>query len=442
MPQLSDLVGKRKFVKKEYRPWDLSGSGTVDGKDKSSEPAKSEAIPAVTEPTEPVKSEVAPILNNSVPEEKLAIIEQSVQEILSSQAYTGNKSGNDLGNIQVTTEKQPDNIKVTKPKQRDNIRVTTREHLSNALDNITGNAEGLAYLIDSVKKLAGIQKNIFLYVINVCSARGALDTGNILSADLANAANCSIGSAKTSLIRLVEKHLVLRLQGKASRGGHMVLGITKEIQSAAIQAQQALFNPLKMSQTDNATGNTTNNMGSYSSSIYKNNITTSLPDEWRRINFQLLSHIGFSETQLKQLHDSNNTSPEVVQDAINRFAHSLEYNDKTKAYGEPLSVLMGVLRKGQRWVEPNYVPPKDLALRQLLDEKRKQKEQRDAMVKELLELEFPEWRKNLSDEQVKQIVPENILKVNLVPAITATLRTYFYENVLVPRFEEESGVLA
>lgn len=434
MPQLSDLVGKRKFVKKEYRPWDLSGSGTVDGKDQPVEEAKAEATPVVIEPTKPVKSETTPAAAIPVPEENIAIIEQIVQKENESPTIIDNESGNDLGNKQVTNEKQPDNIKVTKPKQRDNVQVTIREHTSNAWDNNTGNAEGLAYLIDSIKKLSGIQKNIFLYVINVCSARGSLDTGNILSVDLANAANCSIGSAKMSLIRLIEKQLVIRLQGKASRGGHMVLGITKEIQSAAIQAQQALFNPFKMSHTDNITGNTISNIGSYSSSIYKNNITTTaLPDEWKQINFYSLEHIGFSETQIKQLHDSKMTSPDIVQDAINKFAYSLEYNDKVKAYSDPLNVLMGVLRKGQRWNEPNYVPPKELALRQLMDEKRKEKERLDAMIKELVDLEFPEWRKNLSEDQIKQIVPEDVRKTNLSAAIQSVLRIYFIDNIVTPK---------
>jgi len=73
------------------------------------------------------------------------------------------------------------------------------------------------------------------------------------------------------------------------------------------------------------------------------------------------------------------------------------------------------------------VSPKELALRQILEEKRKQKEQHDAMVKELVDLEFPEWRKKLTDEQVKQIVPIDTLKANISLAITAALRTYFVE---------------
>ena len=421
MPQLSDLVEKRKFVKKEYRPWDLSGTGTVDGKEKLAEPVRT----PVTHAIELIESE-----------EKQVTIEPSILISAIEQVNQGNETGNITSNKRVTIKEQSENIQITQQKQQDNIKVTIREHSSNVLNNITSNTEGLAYFIDSIKKLTGIQKNIFFYIINVCSARGALDTGNILSADLANAANCSIGSAKTSLIRLLDKHLILRLQGKASRGGHMVLGITKEIQAATIQAQQALFNPLKMSVTDNITGNITNNNSSYSSSIYKNNnTTTSLPDEWKKINIELLHHIGFSETQLRQLHSSNMTTPEIVQEAINLFAYSLEHNDKVKAYGDPLNVLMGVLRKGQRWNEPNYISPKELALRKMLDEKRKRKEQYDAMIKELVELEFPDWKKKLTENEVKQIVPADILKMNMISATQAALRTYFIENVLLPKLD-------
>jgi hypothetical protein len=420
MPQLSDLVEKRKFIKKEYRPWDLSGTGTVDGKEIINQSIGPEATTAIA-PQLPV-----------IPEKNVPI--KGWPSIDATTIQATEISDNKTGNNQVTTKKQPGNIKITTKKQPDNIKVTTREHTNNVLDNNTGNIEELAYLIESIKKLSGIQKNIFFYIINICSARGVLDTGNVLSSDLANTANCTVGSAKTSLIRLIEKRLILRLQGKASRGGHMLLGITKEIQAASIQAQQILFNPLKMIKTDNITGNITNNILAYSSSIYKNT-TTSLPEEWKKINFELLGPIGFSETQLCQLHDSNMTSPEIVQDAINRFAYSLQHSDKVKAYTDPLNVLMGVLRKGQRWNEPNYVTPKEIALRQMLEEKRNQKEQFDAMVKELIELEFPDWKRKLTEEQIKQMVPADTLKTNLTPAIHSALRVYFTENILLPRLE-------
>jgi hypothetical protein len=433
MPQLSELIGKQKFVKKEYRPWDLSGKGTVDGKDTLN---------------------VSPLnQKNSIDAEKHSISNEQIatdQQPETVQVHpvtkktydkTGNKLGNNTGNKEVTNRQQRDNKQVTNRQQRDNKQVTNRQQpgniTGNVTDNVTGNTEWQIYLVDTIKKLSGIQKSIFYYIINICSARNALETGNVLSSDLANAANCSVGSAKTSLVRLLEKHLVLRLPGKACRGGHMVLGMTTEIQAAAIQAHHALFNPPKMTFSDNNTGNNTGNTPPYSSSSYKNNTTTTvLPEEWQKINFETLKHIGFSETQLRQLFDSNMTGPELVQDALNRFAYSLQHSIKVKAYNDPLNVLMGVLRKGQRWVEPNYVPPKELALRQLLEEKRKQKEQQELMIKELVELEFPDWRRKLTEDEIKMIVPDDIRKTNLTAAVTSTLRTYFVEKILLPKLEE------
>lgn len=437
MPQLSDLVQKRKFVKKEYRPWDLSGTGTVDGKEAD--------IHTLSEGTAAAPVETKPDLIG-----KLAVKQASVTPTNSinqdTSVETGNDLGNKLDNNKVTNRQPTGNIRVTNNELIGNIQVSIREQTDNEIGNELGNKNDLAYLIKAAKKLTGIQKNIFYYVINICSARESLETGILFSNDLARAANCTVGSVKTSLIRLIEKQLMLRLEGKPSRGGHLILGITKEIQVAAIQAQQALFKPPKGLLTGNEMGNELDNNSYYSSSSSNNNInttTTVLPDSWKIINFESLQPIGFSQTQLRQLFDSKMTEPAIIQDSINKFAFSLEHNEKTKAYPDPLNILMGVLRKGHRWNEPNYIAPKELALQQLLEEKRKQKEKHDKLIKEYLELEFPDWRRKLTADQIKQIVPAEILKANLAPAITAALRTYFIENVLPTKLDlEDSNALS
>jgi len=426
MPQLSDLLEKKKFTKKSYRPWDLSGTGTIDQSDKVEQPIQKSVTPEIEDRSTITKTEA----KDSV---------KTLASPVSAIPNTGNITGNITGNNKVTIREQPANYEVTLKKQPDNNRVTTRQQPSNDLGNITGNNQSIHYLAESIKKLTGIQKNILLYVVNICSARGSLETGIILSLDLANAAGCSTGSAKTSLIRLIEKQLVIRHQGKACKGGHMILGITNEIQAASIQAQQALFNPLKTTLTDNITGNKTgNNVYSSSSSyINKDYTTTSLPDDWKKINFDMLEKVGFSETQLFQLLQSGKTTPEVVQKSINHFAYALQHKEKVKAYNDPLNVLMGVLRKGCDWNDADYVSPQEIALQNILEEKRQAKAKMEAMIKELVEFEFPDWKKKLTEEEVKQIVPEYTLKTNIAPAINATLRTYFTENVLLPKLKQQ-----
>lgn len=109
---------------------------------------------------------------------------------------------------------------------------------------------------------------------------------------------------------------MVRLAGKSSKGGYIVLGTTKDIQAANLQAQFALFNPLKVPDKDNDSGNAF----SYSSS-----------------------------------------------------------NKKTKSYSDPLNILIGVLRKGNRWIETGY--EKDLKIEQLLEEyQRMQKEVQEASL--------------------------------------------------------------
>jgi len=367
MPQLSDLIGKRtekKFVKKSYRPWDLSGTGSIDTPIEQKQEAK-------------------------------------VHELTSENEITGNESGNITDNNQVTTKEQPGNNKVTPRKRPDNNQATTREHLDNKTDNGMDNILTVNYLTDTIKKLTGIQKNIFLHIINICTLRGALDTGNILTSDLALAANCSFGSAKTSLIRLLDKKLIIRHQGKACRGGHMVLGITKEIQAGAIQAQKSLFNPLKTLNPDNITGNNS----SYSSSnSYNINTTTSLPSEWEQIDLTPLMHIGFSKTQLTQLFERQLNTPEIIQASINHFAFALDYNLKVKIYAEPLNVLMGVLRKGGVWFEKNYVSPKEKALSELLEHKKLEAERLQKLEKDLIEEGFKIWIAKLSVEEKEDIL--------------------------------------
>ena len=132
----------------------------------------------------------------------------------------------------------------------------------------------------------------------------------------------------------------------------MMLGITKEIQGAAIQAQKSLFNPLKSLNSDNTPSNITGNNSTYSSSnSYNINTTTVLPEEWEQIDITQLISIGFSKTQLLQLFQKQLNTPDVIQESIYHFAFCLENNPKAKAYSDPLNVLMGVLRKSGAWLK-------------------------------------------------------------------------------------------
>jgi len=422
MPDLSELIKKRKFVKREYRPWDLSGTGTVDAN--SSNHTPKEVIADLTSQPESQSEPAvysAPEISTLTPEKIPA-------------KRTGNKTDNISGNKQVTNRQQTDNNQITPKIQRDNNEVTTREQLDNRTGNIIDNIETLAQLTNEIKKLSGIQKNIFFFILNICSRTGRMDTGNLLAHDLAEAAHCSYGSAKISLIRLIEKNLVIRLPGKACRGGHMVLGITKEIQSAAIQAKQTMFSPSWNRTTDNKTGNDIDNRSSYSSSN-DNKTTTSLSSEWMNIDYSCLQDIGFSETQLKQLAKTGLCDPEAVQMSLHHFAFGLINNQKTKSYPHPLNVLMGVLRQGGVWTEKNYVSPREQALRVMLEHKKAEATRVKKLEDEIASQAFSEWILKISDEKKKEIISTLPPTGKLLPkglkqkAEEGALKDFFIRNI-------------
>jgi len=368
-------------------------------------------------------------------DDKSVIWEQKEEQIRNDNRNNSKQnweqSGNESENKQ--ERKQEQNKNQYENEYRNNLVVKqakntgVQDHL--VLDDITAQKRLLT--------LTGHQKQVMKHITSHLKSRiGGADVIDILPTILAQKINAGLEVTRVTLKRLAGKRLLVKLPGERGRNGCCKFRIQENI----VKICFSLFNdaPCDINHIGNEIGNTNRNNQLYSSS---NNITitTVLPDNWEQIDFSSLTAIGFSKTQLMQLYEKQLNTPEVIQESITHFAYGLANNPKFKTYTAPLNVLIGVLRKGQAWYEPGYVPPKELALRQMLEEKRKQKEQFDVMIKELIELEFPDWKRKLTDEEMKEIVPLDVRKTNLSAAIAASLRTYFTEKVLLPRLEQ-SGV--
>ncbi len=273
-----------------------------------------------------------------------------------------------------------------------------------------------------------------------CHNNCSLTSPPISTEEIRHTLKISAERVRNLIFRISKKGGVRVTQHKSGQSAYIVFELPKSLYQWMIDQQNnrtnrpieplavPLSNPLAMSPI-------------YSSSLLiDKKTTTSLPEDWKKINFEALSELGFSETQLMQLYQSGNANPQIVQESLNLFAYSIQHNEKTKSYPDPLNVLMGVLRKGQKWNEPSYVSPQDLALRQMLESKKKEKENREQMIKELVDIEFPEWREKLTDGQIKMIVPEATLRTNIKTAIAAAIKTYFIESVLLPRLEKMGAI--
>ena len=332
MPDLKNILAQRtkKFAKKQYRPWDLSGTSAAASQPSETTPALTEAnnIPAAQKTTDETLLEY----NYFSPNTKF------------ENTTLDNKSGNVTGNNQVTRGNE----------------------LSNRLDNTS--------LRNRIAKLTGIQQRILDFIVNVCIAKDDLKTGPFETITLSQYIEKSTGSTKTSINRLINKGFLKRGLGRAARGGYINLELPNEIKLVILELRKDI-------KQDNRTENfvyslcqNLDNKSLYSSSSYNNNTTTdqkllpnALPDEWKKIDCEVLSAIGFNREHLRQLAGKN--IPEIVQESINHFSYALENNPKYKNHANPLNVFMGVLRKGQAWFEKDYISPLEKAQAELIKRK-------------------------------------------------------------------------
>jgi predicted transcriptional regulator len=284
---------------------------------------------------------------------------------------------------------------------------------------------------DYIIRLYGIKKTLLFYFAELCNSKGELTTGPVNLSTLMNITGSTSKAMKKIIQNMIKENLIKRIKGKTGKGGFSIFSLTDTIKNAVIEHNSKL----NIQTLNKKTNNSTNNVDKY------NNVVYELPDEWKEINYKPLQDVGFSESQLKQLYNKKLNTPPLIQASINHFAFGLINNkDKFNKYKDPLNVLMGVLISGGRWIEKNYETPQDQALKCLLEEKQQQKENREKLIAAIIELEFPEWEKNLNEEEKKAIVPEEILNSRIKKGIISTLKLYFRDTILLPRLKGQGKI--
>ncbi|RUR14113.1 hypothetical protein [Legionella sp. km772] len=437
MPDLKELLKDRnikKFTKKEYRPWDLSGKPTSSNIE---EPKDSEQLDAELI-HENAHSNISEISQND--HNNIDIILDNIE--ISNEKQTSTISGNNKvpNKYRLETNKIPignhldistDNINPQKEKMNI-LQSSTEDHsdLNCNIDDIR-NRENEERIELEIIRLSGKQKITFDIIVEICIATESLSTGPVQTGSLANAAQTTIGTIKTTIKRLIDKNLIVRNPGKIAKGGYINLGINSNVLE--------IVNTLKNNNKSNIFASELilnnryqkDNSPMYNSSSIYNNTTTNLnrkneqiPEEWENVNFEPLTHIGFCKTQIKQIIGKND--PTIVQESIYHFAYGLEYNQKIKKYEDPLNVLMGVLRKGQSWIESDYRSSIEIAQEKLLELKRSENERKKLLMDEAFKLAFNEWKESQLEAEIERLSERK--KGDLTPP-AAKLQLYFRENI-------------
>ena len=225
MPKLNEIVQDRdnkKFVKKKYRPWDLSGDSSPNYEEGSALQT-SEICLTKTDSNNP------PLSNHL----QLSGAPKSLEK------HVDKDVENAIDIIRETNRLQPDNMQISISNQLDSTKKTHQESISKQLDINLDPTTPYHQLL----KLSGVQKNILNFVVDISRIRGGFETGPIETSTIALYAKSSIGVVKISIKRLIDKGFITRKKGKQAKGGYINLSINDEILNAVID-QRTQYNNL------------------------------------------------------------------------------------------------------------------------------------------------------------------------------------------------------
>jgi predicted transcriptional regulator len=274
--------------------------------------------------------------------------------------------------------------------------------------------------------LSRLQNNITMYIYNMCKISRDKSTRPIAIEMIANSCGTTILAAKKTLQRLEKKGLLIRTNFKNGRGGWTSYCLTNDVFQKILYMETEAKLRTNRGQTkdklETQLETQLRTTASSSSSIYNIKTTTtdepenllfsSLENDWQEIDIEPLKKINFTKTHIAQVASQKLLSVEMVQSSIYAFAFDLEENNKGKNIsGDPLSYFMGILRKGMPYTpSSNYESPRDKALRLYRERMRSIEQGRLEAEKEVMNLAFNEWFRQLDEKQKKALLPAGIFR--------------------------------
>jgi hypothetical protein len=361
---------------------------------------------------------------------------------------TGNKSGTELRTNWEQTGNRTENsviISSVLPGETGNKPGTQLGTELRTNREQTGNKSGTEPRFLS---LSGLQRGTVLFMYSLCRAGGTRTTENVRLDAIASSLETTPGAIKETIKRLATKGFIQRINYRAGRGGFSSYALPEEIYRHLFELEtgnklgtnwEHFRNKLGTQLGTQLGTSSSSSSSSIDSENFKTTTTgepelfestaTQLSPDWAAVDFSALAEIGFTQSHLIQLAKHGKLSTAEVQDSIHFFAFDLKRNGKGREIkGAPVNFFMGILRKGLPYAPPeNYESPEQTARRIYLDGKRRLEEQRLSEERELRDLEFAEWRRGITREQIADIVPDVVR--DIIPARDSSLKAHFDEQV-------------
>jgi hypothetical protein len=304
----------------------------------------------------------------------------------------------------------------------------------NKLGNKLGNTLQEKIFLE-LTRLSGLQEKLFNYALELCLSKDSSCTGFISTFEMANIMGCSYESAKVTLKRLIKKGLIIRLKGKASKGGFINLEIPKEIKLIALDIKKSngLGNKPGNKLGNNPGNEPGNNLGNNNFLNNSSLINTTIENEEWNLNFEPLAYIGFTKESLMEIVHKNarRHTPQVIQEAIYAFAHDLEKKVvKIRQGSTPLQFFIGVMISSlYNPVSVDYINPEEQALQIYLERRQAAKERNKKVDDELRTEHFNQWEQSITEEERDNILPEDAKNSPVKSHARSCLTKHHRENV-------------
>jgi hypothetical protein len=254
-------------------------------------------------------------------------------------------------------------------------------------------------LLITLEDLRGNPLRITQYLFELSKQEVGRVTGKVTQSEIMKMLNISKDSSKTGIRFLLKNELINRVDLKIGKSGWSKYKLKEQLFNELNQAyEKGSINPLSENRIQKGSNN--------SSSYINNTITTNRPLlDWDNIDIEPLANIGLTKKHLLQVKSKN--APDIVQESIYHFAYGIQFSEKTKKYEDPLSVLIGVLRKGEAWIESSYRSQQEIVLEKIIGQKKKQQERLVVLEEELIKSEFEGWHQDLTEE-IKEELTKNL----------------------------------
>ena len=268
--------------------------------------------------------------------------------------------------------------------------------------------------IEALKLLFGNSKKIMSFFVSECIKNKSNSTTLLNNAYISQFTGVKMGSVRNTINRLIKKGILEKIPLKKGGAG----------------APSKYYIPINIYNHIGSDLNKDFTYGLGHNNEYQDFNRNELSNLWPQINFDDLKDYGFSGNHINQIAKLGVISPDDLQESIDYFVFDLLKNNKASEIKKsPIDFFMGILRREGFYNAPkNYESPMEKTLRLKVAQAKQQQERRQKMENELIDIEFVEWKSNITNTEKDKIFPEKVKQSRFDAEREGYLRTYFKDN--------------